>query len=108
MLTLRVATDVPKSSGSASATPSASMSGYKASVTPYVSGSMTIYPSGYNMTVPTATGGPKATGPKASGTAGAGSASGTSTGGTAQSTGAAGRIEIGLAAALLGLFAIAL
>ncbi|KAF1940842.1 hypothetical protein EJ02DRAFT_455643 [Clathrospora elynae] len=53
-----------------------------------------------NMTAPTATGGPKPSG-------GAG-ATGTSTGGIPESTGAAGRMEIGFAAIVAGLMVIVL
>ncbi|KAF2833950.1 hypothetical protein CC86DRAFT_451473 [Ophiobolus disseminans] len=95
---VKVSTDVSKSSGSVSATSTAS--GSKATA----SGSIIVKPSG-NSTVPAVTGitlSPTAT------AGGAGGASGTATGGNAQFTGAAGRMEIGAAAALLGLFAIAL
>jgi hypothetical protein len=93
---VKVSTDVPKSSGSASATASATASGSKASAT--VSGSIILQPSG-NATVPTSFR-PSATG--------AGGASGTSTGRVSESTGAAGKLEIGLAAAFAGLLAVAL
>jgi hypothetical protein len=68
-----------------------------------MSGSILATPSG-NATVPSITGSPsKPTGPGA-----AAVASGTSTGHVAESTGAAGKLEIGVAAALFGLFAVAL
>ncbi|KAF3007772.1 hypothetical protein E8E13_010234 [Curvularia kusanoi] len=86
---VKVSTDIPTSTGSVkpSGTGASSASG---------TGSV-------NSSLATATGAP----PKPSGAA-AGSASGTSTGAVAQSTGAAGKLEIGLAAAVAGLMAIAL
>jgi hypothetical protein len=89
------ATNIPTSSASGSA--SATASG-KATA----SGSMIVMPSG-NSTSPSMTGSPI----KPTGTGAAG-ASGTKTGSTAESTGAAGKLEIGIAAALVGLFAVAL
>lgn len=85
---VKVATDIPTST-SVSSKPSGT-------------GSYTISPTGNgsgsgNSTAPTATGGPKPSG-----------ASGTSTGGPAESTGAAGTIEIGVAAVMAGLMAFAL
>ncbi|KAF2035483.1 hypothetical protein EK21DRAFT_107010 [Setomelanomma holmii] len=94
---VKFSTDVSKSSSSATATVSATASGSKASAT--VSGSMVIQPSG-NSTVPTSV--------RPSSTGAAGGASGTSTGGISQSTGAARKLEIGLAAAFAGLLAVAL
>ncbi|KAH7379995.1 hypothetical protein BKA66DRAFT_419912 [Pyrenochaeta sp. MPI-SDFR-AT-0127] len=87
---VKVATDVPTST-SASSKPS---------------GTGSLSPTGNdsasgNSTVPTATGGPRVSGS-------AGGASGTSTGGPAQSTGAASSVEIGVAAVLAGLMAVAL
>jgi hypothetical protein len=68
---------------------------------------MIVMPSG-NSTSPSMTGSPaKPTGTGAGAGAAAG-ASGTKTGSPAESTGAAGRMEIGVVAALAGLLAVAL
>ncbi|KAH8730169.1 hypothetical protein GQ44DRAFT_607484 [Phaeosphaeriaceae sp. PMI808] len=91
---VKISTDVPKSTASAS--------GSKASATP--SGSI-IVPS-RNAIVPSATGSPSM--PSGTGAAGgAGGASATSSSRVAQSTGAAGRLEVGIVAALAGFLAIA-
>lgn len=83
---------------------SATSSGSK----PTGTGSSSVYPTGSaghsgNSTVPTGS-----AGPKPSGSGSAGGATGTSSGGLPESTGAAGRMEIGVAAILAGLMAVAL
>ncbi|KAF1358738.1 hypothetical protein EJ07DRAFT_179442 [Lizonia empirigonia] len=89
---VKVSTDTPTSSSS-SIKPSGTGSSASASGT----GSIIVSSSG-NSTLATATGAaPKPT-----------SASGTSTGSPAESTGAAGKLEVGLVAAFAGLMAIAL
>ncbi|KAF1928720.1 uncharacterized protein M421DRAFT_420617 [Didymella exigua CBS 183.55] len=90
---VKVSTDVPTSTGSVQS------SGTGASASATGTGSISVSGSN-NGTLATATGST----PKPSGTA----ASGTSTGGLAQSTGAAGKLEIGLAAAVAGVMAFAL
>jgi hypothetical protein len=92
---IKVSTDVPTSTGSVKP------SGTGASAS--ASGTGSSNDSSSNSTLATATG----AAPKPSGSA-AGSATGTSTGALAESTGAAGKLEIGLAAAIAGLMAIAL
>lgn len=89
------ATDVPTSTGSVKP------SGTGASAS--ASGTGSSNDSSSNSTLATATG----AAPKPSGSA-VGSATGTSTGALAESTGAAGKLEVGLAAAIAGLMAIAL
>ncbi|KAH9876138.1 hypothetical protein J1614_004017 [Plenodomus biglobosus] len=89
---VKVATAV---SASASKTASSSHASGTGSAGAYSTGSG----SGSNSTVPTASGGPAASG---------GAATGTSSGGIPESTGAAGRMEVGVAAILAGLMAVAL
>ncbi|KAH6639744.1 hypothetical protein C7974DRAFT_470200 [Boeremia exigua] len=89
---VKVATDVPTSTGSVKP------SGTGASASASGTGSSILYPSG-NATLAVASGAsPKPTG----------AATGTFSGGLPESTGAAGRLEVGLAAAVAGLMAIAL
>ncbi|KAJ4317582.1 hypothetical protein N0V94_004875 [Neodidymelliopsis sp. IMI 364377] len=87
---VKVSTDVPTSTSG-----SVKPSGTGASASASGTGSIIVSPSG-NSTLATATGSPKPT------------ASGTSTGGLPESTGAAGKLEVGLVAAFVGLMAVAL
>ncbi|KAL6703209.1 hypothetical protein ACN47E_010071 [Coniothyrium glycines] len=93
---VKVATSI--ASGSASTTGSSKPSGTGSPIA-YVTGSGSSYG---NSTQPTATSGPRASGSGSSGM------SDTLSGGLVQSTGAARRVEIGIAAVMAGLMAVTL
>lgn len=88
------------------ATDIVSATGTSSGSKPTGTGSFAVYPTGSaghsgNSTVPNATGGPKPSGTS-------NTATGSSTAGLPESTGAAGRMEIGVVAVLAGLMAVAL